>query len=241
MSAAWQPVASGIAAAFLASVVECVEALTVVLALGAARGWAAPLAGSIAALITLAALVAALGPVVAHYRLAWLQGVVGVLVLLFGLRWLRKAILRAAGLIPLRDEAAAFERAKAAGGGAPGWAWASCATAFQVVLMEGSEVVFIVVAVGAGGGGLGPAVIGAALALASVALLGLALRKPLTRVPENTLKGAVAVLLTAFGTVWTGEAMGVAWPSEAWGLPLISLVWAATALLLVRLARGAAA
>jgi uncharacterized membrane protein len=229
------------AAAFLASFVEFVEALTVILALGAARGWRAPLAGTAGALAVLAVVGAVFGPAVAQLELGWLRLVVGLLVLLFGLRWLRKAILRAVGVIPLHDEAVAYDRALARYAGvAQGWDWTGFAGAFQVTMLEGSEVAFIVVAVGGGGAGLAPAGAGALLALAAVVVLGLVLHRPLTRIPENALKCAVGVLLAAFGTFWTGEGVGAAWPGGDWSLPLITLVWAAVTLLLIGTARKAA-
>ena len=224
--------------AFLAALVEFVEALTVVLALGATRGWAGALAGAAAGLATLAVLVAAFGPALAAADLAWLRGAVGLLVLLFGLRWLRKAILRAAGAVDLHDEAATYARIRGEAGGARGgWDGLALAGAFQVVMLEGGEVVFIVLAMGAGAGRLMPAACGAALALAVVVALGAALHRPLTRIPENTLKFAVGVLLTALGTCWTGEAIGVVWPGGDWSLILNSLLWAAAALSITALAR----
>ena len=230
MRQAWSDLA-GVLPAFLASFVEFVEALTIVLALGATRGWAAALAGAAGGLAVLGGLVAAFGPALVVTDLAWLQGAVGVLVLLFGLRWLRRAILRAAGVLRLHDEAAAYEavRARAAG---PRRAWdrVAIAGAFQAVLLEGGEVVFIVLALGTGAGRLVPAATGAVLALAIVAALGAALHRPLTRIPENALKFAVGVMLTAFGTFWTGEAAGVAWPGGERGLVLLGVLWAASAL-----------
>ena len=231
--------------AFLASAVEFVEALTVVLAVGATRGWRGALAGAGLALAALAALVLVFGPGLARVPLADLQLVVGVLLLLFGLRWLRKAVLRAAGRIPLRDEAAAFAKTTAslrsAGGASAGWDRVGLATAFQIVMLEGVEVVFIVVAIGAAGGLLVPASVGAALALLVVVVVGAALRRPLSRVPENTLKFAVGCLLSGFGTFWTGEAIGVAWPGADWSILALVAGFLVVALALVAARRPALA
>ena len=224
-------------AAFLASLVEFVEALTVVLAVGVTRGWRPALAGTAAALVVLALLVAAFGPGLARIPLHDLQLVVGVLLLLFGLRWLRKAILRAAGRIPLHDEAAAFAKNTASLRGAVPHAGGldrlAAATAFQIVMLEGTEVVFIVIALGAAGGLLLPASLGAAAALAVVVLLGVALHAPLSRIPENALKFAVGCLLSGFGTFWVGEAIGVAWPAADWSMLALVAGFLVLALLLV--------
>ena len=227
-------------AAFLASLVECVEALTVVLAVGIERGWPGALAGSLAALLTLGVIVLVFGPVLGAVPLGLLQGAVGLLLVLFGLRWLRKAILRAAGAIPLHDEVGVFARERAAlrRGTRPaaGWDGIAVAAAFKIVMLEGIEVVFIVIAVGAGGGALLPAILGAGAALGVVILLGLLLHRPLARVPENTLKFAVGVLLSAFGTFWLGEGLGAAWPGGDWSLPALVGLYLLVALAGVALA-----
>ncbi len=226
-------------AAFLASTVEAVEALTIVLAVGSVRGWRDAIAGSVAAMAVLLAIVAVLGPALTRIPLDLLQLVIGTLLLLFGLRWLRKAILRAAGVIPLHDETAAFAKETAAMrrlGRARGWdrgwdrvAFLSC---FQITMLEGVEVVFIVIALGAGGSALLlPASLGAVAALVLVVLLGLAIHRPLARVPENTLKFVVGVLLSAFGTFWAGEGMGIAWPGADWSLLGLIAGFLATAFL----------
>jgi uncharacterized membrane protein len=227
------------AAAFLASFVEFLEALTVVLAVGATRGWRNALAGAATAVSVLAFLLAAIGPRAA-LPAAPLRLVVGVLTLMFGLRWLRKAVLRAAGVIPLHDEASSYERARARLGGAHhgGWDGVALTASFQVVMMEGIEVVLIVAAVGAGGGALLAASWGAGAALLTVILLGVALHRPITRVPENTLKCGVGVMLCAFGMFWAGEAIGTQWPGGAWALPLLSVMWAASALAMIQAVRA---
>jgi uncharacterized membrane protein len=173
-------------------------------------------------------IVVGLGPVLDRVPLHLLQLAVGVLLLLFGLRWLRKAVLRAAGVIPLRDEGAAFatetaelrERARRHEARLD---WLAALASFKAVLLEGLEVVFVVIAVGAGNGLLVPASAGALSACLLVAGAGLVLHRPLTRVPENTLKFAVGVMLSAFGVFWTGEGLGVAWP----GADLAIVVFAA--------------
>ncbi len=197
-------------ASFAASFVEAVEALTIVLAVGLARGWRPALTGAAVALAALALIVVALGPLLSAVPIRALQFLVGVLLLLFGLRWLRKAILRAIGVIALHDEDAAFARetrelTEAERRRAYGLDWIAGAAAFKAVLLEGIEVVFIVIAVGAGRGLLGLASAGALAACVAVAAIGAAIHRPLARVPENGLKFAVGVMLSAFGLFWTGE------------------------------------
>jgi uncharacterized membrane protein len=203
-------------AAFLASLVEFIEALTVVLAVGTVRGWRSALTGTGLALVVLLALVLVLGPALTRIPLNLVQLVVGTLLLLFGLRWLRKAILRAAGVIALHDEEAVYVHEttslrRHAGSLGAGMDKAAIVAAFKIVVLEGIEVVFIVIAIGAAGRMLLPASVGALAALALVILLGIVVHRPLARVPENTLKFAVGVLLSAFGTFWAGEGIGVVW------------------------------
>ena len=212
---------------FLASAVEAVEALTIVLAVGVVRGWRSTLLGVGAATLVLAATVAALGPALGHVPISTLRLVVGALLLTFGLQWLRKAILRAGGIKPLRDEAAAFatER-RAASEASPaasrGVDWYSFTVAFKGVLLEGLEVAFIVVGFGATHGKLWLAVAAAAAAVVLVVAVGAVVRGPLARVPENALKFVVGVLLTSFGMFWAGEGLGVEWPGS--DLAILSLV-----------------
>jgi Ca2+/H+ antiporter, TMEM165/GDT1 family len=218
-------------AAFFASAVEFVEALTVVLAVGAVRGWRPALTGTFAALLLLALIVLLLGPLLTMVPLRLVRVLVGILLLTFGWRWLAKAINRAAGRVPLRDEAANFARetellrmrVEAAGIDA-----AAIATAFNITTLEGIEVVFIVLAIGAGAPALLPsAVAGAALALGLVMLAGLILHRPLAKVPENELKFGTGVLLVAFGIFWVGEGVGLNWPGgDGALLALIVLVFA---------------
>lgn len=223
-----------VAAAFLASLVEFVEALTVVLAVGTVRGWRGALIGSGAGLVVLLAIIAVLGPALTRIPLAPLQAVVGVLLLLFGLRWLRKAVLRAAGILPLHDEGAIYARETArlrGSTGVTGWDWIALSTSFQITMLEGMEVVFIVIAVGAGGAGLlGAASVGAIAALPVVLLVGIVVHRPLTAVPENTLKLLVGAMLSAFGTFWLGEGLHAAWPGGDWALPGLAVAYLALAL-----------
>jgi uncharacterized membrane protein len=193
-------------------------------------------AGAAAAACVLIVAAGIFGPALAGIDMPAVQRGVGVLVLLFGLRWLRKAILRAAGAIPLHDEAKVYARTQAGLSGsaaARGWDWVGFVASFQVVMLEGTEVAFIVIAIGAGTGRLGPASLGAALALVCVAALGILLHRPLTRIPENTLKCAVGILLVAFGTFWTGEGIGLRWPGGEWGLPLLTVFWAGLSAVLI--------
>jgi Ca2+/H+ antiporter, TMEM165/GDT1 family len=209
--------APAVSASFFASLVEVVEAFTIVLAAGTLRGWRAAIAGAAAGLVVLALIVVALGPLLDQVPLHLLQLVIGILLLLFGMGWLRKAMLRAAGVIPLHDESAAFAAetaslSDAAMSRGSGFEWLGGVMAFKAVLLEGLEVVFIVIAVGAGRGLVLPASLGALGACIVVLAIGAIVRRPLARVPENTLKFAVGVILCAFGVFWTGEGLGIAWP-----------------------------
>jgi uncharacterized membrane protein len=209
-----------VATVFLACAVEAVEALTIVLAVGTTRGWRPTAQGMAAGLVVLAVVVGALGPALAVIPLGVLRLVVGGLLLVFGLQWLRKAILRASGFTALRDEAAIYDRqvraARTAGRTqgrfvADGYAFT---LAFKGVLLEGLEVAFIVVTFGANQGSIPLAVLGAALAVLAVTVAGLAVRAPLARVPENIMKFAVGVMLCSFGTFWGAEGAGVSWPGH---------------------------
>ena len=241
LSIGWAHAGPAILASFLASLVECVEALTVILAVGSVRGWRGALSGSAAAIAVLLAIVAALGRALTHIPLHIVQLAVGALLLLFGLRWLRKAILRSAGLIPLHNEQAAFSKntkAMQRFGGARGWDRVAFAACFQIAMLEGTEVVFIVIAVGAGRTGLLlPAGLGAFAALVVVVALGFALHRPLATVPENTLKFVVGILLSAFGTFWFGEGIGLRWPGVDWAIAGLLAAFLAIALLTVPLCR----
>jgi len=205
---------------FLACAVEAVEALTIVLAAGTSRDWRSALTGVGAGLVVLAAVVAALGPALTVVPIDALRLVVGGLLLIFGLQWLRKAILRAAGHKALHDEDAIYARQTAAartakrGGRFTVPDWYAFTLSFKGVVLEGLEVAFIVVTFGANQGRIGLAVIGAAAAVVLVAGTGVAVRRPLARVPENTMKFAVGTLLTGFGIFWGAEGAGAHWPGQ---------------------------
>jgi uncharacterized membrane protein len=212
--------------AFLASAVETVEALTIVLAMGLTRGWRSTLTGAAAAGIVLAAIVAALGPALTVIPIEVLRLVVGALLLVFGLQWLRKAILRASGWRAVRDEDAVFERESAAARRAPreeraGLDWYAFTISFKGVLLEGLEVAFIVLTFGTTQGNIPLAVVGAVVAVVLVVIAGVFVRGPLSRVPENTLAFVVGVMLTTFGIFWGAEGAGVDWPGEDAALPAV--------------------
>jgi uncharacterized membrane protein len=238
----WATVAPAITAAFLASLVEVVEAFTIVLAVTTVRGWRPAAIGSLSGLITLAAIVLVFGPAIDRVPLWLLQLAIGILLLLFGLRWLRKAILRAAGLVALHDEDALYqaetaqlqEETRRRQNRAD---WLAGVTAFKAVMVEGLEVVFIVIAVGAGRGLLVPASLGALAACLLVLLFGLLVHRPLARVPENALKFGVGVMLSGFGVFWTGEGLGVSWPGGDIAVPVFVTAFLALGLGLVAMLR----
>ena len=201
---------------FLACAVEAVEALTIVLAVGVTRSWRSALFGVGTATVALAAIVAALGPALTALPINALRVVVGGLLLIFGLQWLRKAVLRAAGLKAIHDEEKAFaaetDAARSAALAGTGFDGYSFTIAFKGVLLEGLEVVFIVLTFGASQHNVGLAAVAAAVAVAIVVLAGVIVRHPLSRVPENTMKFAVGVMLTSFGIFWGAEGAGATWP-----------------------------
>ena len=208
-----------VTASFLASAVEMVEALTIVLAVGLSREWRSTLIGVGTALLGLAAIVALLGPALALIPIAALRLVIGTLLLVFGLQWLRKAILRASGYKALHDEEAIFraelnEAQAAVKVARAGIDWYAYTIAFKGVFLEGLEVVFIVVTFGTSQGSLGLAALGAGLAVAVVGGAGVVVHQPLSRVPENTMKFAVGSLLSTFGIFWAAEGVGVEWPGQ---------------------------
>jgi uncharacterized membrane protein len=234
---------------FVACAVEAVEALTIVLAAGLTREWRSTFQGMAAALAVLAVAVAVLGPALTLVPLSGLRLVVGALLAVFGLQWLRKAILRASGYKGLHDEEAIYTRQVAAartatGGGRRGVRdWYAFTLSFKGVLLEGLEVVFIAITFGANQQNLGLAAAAAAVAVVVVAAVGIAVRAPLSRVPENPMKFAVGVMLTSFGVFWGAEGAGVSWPGN--DAALLAIV-PATALVglgytaLLRRARAAA-
>jgi uncharacterized membrane protein len=203
---------------FLACAVEAVEALTIVLAVGVTRSWRSAMIGAGGAFAVLAALTAALGPALTALPIDVLRLVVGGLLLVFGLQWLRTAVLRAAGAKALHDEGEAYEREIAAARGAGevrvGFDPYAFTIAFKGVLLEGLEVVFIVLTFGANQHRIGIAAAAAGVAVLAVTATGLAIHGPLQRVPENTLKFAVGVMLTSFGTFWGVEGAGAHWPGS---------------------------
>lgn len=201
---------------FLACAVEAVESLTIVLAVGVTRGWRSALLGVGTATVVLAAVVAALGPALTAVPINALRVVVGGLLLIFGLQWLRKAVLRAAGLKALHDEEKAFaaetEAARSAARTGTEFDGYAFTIAFKGVLLEGIEVILIVTALGARPGGLAPALIGAFAALFVVAGIGVLLHQPLARLPETHLKYMVGIVLSTFGVFFASEGLGVHWP-----------------------------
>jgi uncharacterized membrane protein len=214
---------------FVACTVEAVEALTIVLAAGLTRQWRSTFQGMALALVVLAVVIGVLGPTITLLPLGALRLVVGALLAIFGLQWLRKAVLRATGFKALHDEASAYLRevtaAEAAGSSVRRGLvtdWYAFTLAFKGVLLEGLEVVFIVLTFGASQRNIGAAVAGAACAIVVVAAVGMAVRAPLAKVPENAMKFAVGIMLTSFGVFWGAEGTGVRWPGN--DLALLVLV-----------------
>jgi uncharacterized membrane protein len=204
---------------FLASAVEMVEALTIVLAVGITRGWRSALIGVGCAVVALAVVVALLGPALTRVPLNDLRIVIGVLLLIFGLQWLRKAILRASGYKAQHDEDAIYQRELAEARTADTIVrasvdWYAFTLSFKGVFLEGLEVAFIVLTFGSAQGSVPLAAVGAAAAILVVALAGMLVHAPLSRVPENTMKFVVGVMLTTFGTFWSAEGAGVNWPGS---------------------------
>lgn len=215
-------------AVFLACVVEAVEATTIVLAAGTTRNWRSSLQGVLAALGVLAVVVAVLGPAINLIPLGALRLVIGTLLLVFGLQWLRKAILRASGYKALHDEEAIYRRqvesARSVDADTRGWVadWYAFTLCFKGVLLEGLEVAFIVLTFGSNQHRIGLAALAGLAGVLVVVALGAAVRAPLARVPENTLKFVVGVMLTSFGTFWGAEGAGAKWPGE--DVSLVGLV-----------------
>jgi uncharacterized membrane protein len=242
----WTSAAPAVTTAFLSSLVEAVEAMTIVLAVVSIRGWRPAATGAFAGLSLLVVMVLALGPLLDRIPLHLLQLVIGVLLLLFGMRWLRKAILRAAGAIALHDETIAFateteELRDQARRHEARLDWLAGLASFKAVVLEGLEVVFIVIAVGVGRGLLGAASLGALAACLVIVTVGFVIHRPLARVPENTLKFAVGVMLSSFGIFWTGEGLGVPWPGEDFAILVIAALFLVVALTAVAITRRAKA
>ncbi len=226
-------------AAFLGSAVEATEALTIVLAVGLTRGWRAPLLGTLAAIVVLGVLVILFGQlIVTTVPEPALKLVVGTLLLLFGLRWLHRAVLRSAGVVAMHDEEHAYRQTVSQlGSAAAGRDWVGFVLALKGVFLEGLEVVFIVIAVGGTGHSFPAAIGGALVAAAVVAGAGVVVRRPLARVPENTLKYGVGIILTSLGTFWAAEGMGADWPLDfvsILGLVVVYLVASRLAIALIR-------
>jgi uncharacterized membrane protein len=222
---------------FLASAVEAVEALTVVLAVGVTRGWRSPLLAAAAATLLLVALVVVFGPALSRVPLDALRVVVGTVLLIFGLGWLRKAILRASGYKALRDEAALYQKQiedarRGADADERALDWHAFALAFKAVFLEGLEVAFIVLTFGASQHSVPLAGLGAGLAVVLVAGVGVVVHEPLSRVPENAMKFAVGLMLSTFGVFWSVEGTGAKWPGTDLAIPgiLVFLTIAALAL-----------
>jgi len=230
--------------AFLASLVEAVEALTIVLAVGVTRQWRGALYGVGAALITLTVLVAIFGTaIVLFVPIDVLRVVIGTLLLIYGLQWIVKAILRGSGAKALHDEERIYAEQVGRLRDEPpvqtsGLDGISFTVAFKGVLLEGLEVAFIVITFGASAGQLGPAALGALVAVVLVVVVGIAIHQPLARVPENALKFAVGLMLVTFGTFWAGEGIGIAWPADDLTIPILLAIYAAAALTGTWLARG---
>jgi len=231
-----------VAAAFLATLVEAVEALTIILAIGIVRGWRPAIGGAVAALALLVILVVTLGPLLNLVPEHLLQLTIGILLVLFGSNWLRKAVLRAAGRKPLRDEDATFAAETAqlrdeARRRHMRLQWFAAVASFKAVFLEGVEVVFIVLALSTRPDLLVPVSAGAIAATLIVVVAGYFVHRPLTRVPENTLKFAVGVMLLAFGVFWTGEGLGFAWPGDDLAIVGLGVVILALALAVVAILR----
>ncbi len=229
-------------ASFLGTGVEFTEALTIVLAVLLTKGWRTAFSGALGAVAVLAALVAIFGVALIHaVQLATVQFIVGLIMLLFGMRWLRKAVLRYSGYRALHDEGQAFakelERQKQHDVRGAGIDSFGAVTAFNGVFLEGLESIFIVITVGLSARALGSAVGGSVVALALIVAAGVALRKPLQTVPENTMKFIVGVMMSSFGTFWAGEAIGVVWWNQDVSIPVVALFYLVASLIVAGLVK----
>jgi uncharacterized membrane protein len=229
-----------VVAVFLAAAVEMVEALTIVVAVGHTRGWRSALEGTAVALVALGVLVAIFGPALVRVPLDPLRLVVGSVLLIFGLQWLRKAILRASGYIGLHDEDAIYEKTVAslrAEGASVGRDRVSFVVAFKGVFLEGVEIVVAVLTLGTSAHRLGLAIIVAASAVILVAIVGVVVARQLSKVPENLMKMSVGVMLVSFGTFWTGEGLRVRWPGGDAMLFVLVVLYAVVVAVTIRLAQ----
>jgi len=229
----------GILSSFLGTGVEFVEALTIILAVGTIRGWKSAVTGGLSAIVVLCVLVAIIGaPLIHVMQVNWVQLLIGLFMLLFGIRWLRKAILRYSGLKALHDEVQSYEeeldRQKKALQVSSGIDKFAFTTTFSGTFLEGLEAIFIVITVGLGTKAMNAAVLGAAIAIVVVFALGLILKQPLSAIPENTMKFVVGVMLTSFGTFWVGEGMNVAWPQKDVSILYLAATLVVFSLLLVQ-------
>lgn len=229
---------------FVASVVECIEAWTVVVAVGLSRGWKAPLLGVLAALGVIGILVAFFGvTLVDRIDEHLFEVVIGTLLLLFGLRWMRKAVLRYVGVIAMHDEDVAYRKTVDELGRTT-WErtrfdWVGFSISAKTMLLEGLEITFLVITLGASGESSYPvAIAGAVAAFVVVGVVGYSARGPLSNVPENTLKAFVSVMLCSFGVFWVAEGFGVEWSGDAWALVYLFAIWAALVVVLVRFGRA---
>lgn len=230
-------------ASFLGTGVEFTEALTIVLAVLLTKGWRTAFSGAVGAVAVLCLLVAVFGLALIHaVQLPIVQFIVGLIMLLFGMRWLRKAILRYSGYKALHDEGQAFEhelsRQRTSTAGGAGVDAFGAITSFNGVFLEGLESVFIVITVGLSAHALGSAVSGSLIALILVVVAGVALRRPLQTVPENTLKFLVGIMMSAFGTFWCGEGLGVAWWNQDTSIAVVALFYLTASLVAARMLRS---
>jgi uncharacterized membrane protein len=235
----------GFLSSFLASAVEVVEAVTLVLAAGVTRGWRSTWIGVVCAALALAVLVVVFGPALQGLiPLDVLRIVIGTLLLIFGLQWLRKAIMRYTGLKELHDESRIYQREvaelQAAPGVQAGIDWTAFTVAFKGVLLEGLEVIFIVITFGLSAGDLTPPLLGAIAAAVVVVAVAVVIHEPLSRVPENTLKFVVGIMLAAFGTFWAGEGIGLEWPGADLAILGLLVFYAVVAGLIIMALRGQA-
>lgn len=220
-------------ASFLGTGVEFVEALTIILAVGAIRGWKSAVSGAITAIVVLGALVGIIGaPLVRIIQTPWAALIVGLFMLLFGIRWLRKSILRYSGLKSLHNEAESYqeevERQRQAGERSAGIDRFAFATTFSGTFLEGLEAIFIVITIGLSTSNMTYSIIGAVVSTVVLLIVGMLLRTPLTKVPENTMKFVVGIMLTAFGAFWVGEGLHVHWAQKD-----VSILYIAVSLLIL--------
>jgi len=227
-------------AVVLATAVEMIEALTIVLAVGVTRGWRAALLGVGAAFVVLGIVVATVGPALSHLSLTPLRLIVGGLLLVFGMQWTRKAILRSSGYQAMHDEDVIYDSTRVSAIAVPregSFDGYSFIIAFKGVLLEGLEVVFIVLTFGATQHRLAISALAASLTVVAVATVGVLIHRPLSRVPENALKLMVGILLTSFGMFWSAEGAGVAWPGGEGAIFILIALMVGASVLLARALR----